>query len=161
MKKLLIFIAVAAIISAGAWYYRGKQRANAPADVSPTPSAVGSVSPAPSATPSPTPSRTPLGTPVSASPTPGLIVNEVKFYTVVIQNFAFVPTTLTVKKGDLIQFTNLDSSNHTVTSLTGKFESGSMPQNASWDLETANMAPGTYEYRCNIHPTMRGTIVVQ
>jgi len=157
MKKLLIFVVVVAVIGAGIWYYMGKQGAYAPAEGSPTPSSEVSVSP----TPSPTPSRTPLGTPVSASPTPGLIFNEVKIHRVDIQGFAFSPASLTVKKGDLVQFTNLDSSPHTVVSLTGKFESSSLVQNASYNLETANLAPGTYAYKCGIHPSMRGTIVVQ
>lgn len=157
MKKTLIFIVAVAVIGAGVWYYKGKQGAYAPVMVTPTPSAAGSASP----TPNPTPSRTPLGTPVSASPTPGILFNEVKIHYIAIQGFAFAPATLTVKKGDLIQFGNLDSVAHTVSSLTGKFDSGSFAQNATYDLETANMAPGTYEYRCNLHPSMRGTIIVQ
>jgi plastocyanin len=78
--------------------------------------------------------------------------------TVSIQNFAFSPATLTVKKGTTIVWTNLDSATHTVTSDTGKFNSGNLSQNKTFSY-TFNTA-GAYAYHCAIHPMMIGTITV-
>lgn len=175
MKKLLIFVVVVAVIGAGVWYYKSRQGAYAPAGVSPTPSAMVSVSP----TPSPTPSRTPLGTPVSSrtpsstsspqatpttassTPTPGVIFQQTVIHDVNIQGFAFSPSPLTVKKGDVVVFKNFDTPTHTVTALNKMFDSKNIRSGDQWTLETANLSPGSYEYQCTLHPSMRGTIVVQ
>jgi len=78
---------------------------------------------------------------------------------VYIQNYAFNPSTLTIKVGDTVTWTNKDSVDHTVTSDTGVFASSSLAngQTFSYQFTTA----GTYAYSCSIHPTMHGTIIVQ
>lgn len=147
MKYALLFAVIVVICIAG-WFYL---RASAPTSPTPTPAI--------SATPTPQPSvvRTPTPT-----PTPDLIVREAVIHTVTIRNFAFAPSSVTVKHGDVVIFKNMDSTQHTVTSATrGAFESGSLAAGAQWMLATANMAPGTYQYHCSIHTTMQGTIIIQ
>ena len=79
--------------------------------------------------------------------------------TVSMQNFAFSPAEITIKKGDTVKWTNLDSVAHTVTSDDGEFDSGLLGQNASWS-RTFNEA-GTFEYHCTPHPYMKAKIIVE
>jgi len=73
--------------------------------------------------------------------------------------FAFAPKNLTVKVGEAITWTNSDSAPHTVTAKGGAFDSGNMQQGDTftWKADKA----GTFEYLCDIHPSMVGTVTVQ
>lgn len=71
-------------------------------------------------------------------------------------NNGFVPTTITVKKGTTITWTNRDTMDHNVTS--NAFDSGIIPKNGTYQ-RTFNTV-GSYNYNCSIHPTMTGTINV-
>lgn len=77
---------------------------------------------------------------------------------VTIQNFAFMPTPLTVPVGTTVTWTNRDSASHTATSDTGMWDSGTLSTGKSFSF-TFNQA-GTFAYHCNIHPNMHGSIVV-
>lgn len=77
--------------------------------------------------------------------------------TVVIQNYAFNPSTITISKGTTITWTNEDSVQHALKSDI--FESETLNQGDSF-THTFNDA-GTFEYICRIHTSMKGTIVVQ
>lgn len=79
-------------------------------------------------------------------------------HTINIQNFAFSPAELTIKKGDTVKWTNLDSVAHTATSDNGTFDSGLLSQNQSWS-KTFNET-GTFEYHCTPHPYMKAKIIV-
>jgi plastocyanin len=76
-----------------------------------------------------------------------------------IADFAFAPKNLTVKVGEAITWTNSDSAPHTVTAKGGAFDSGNMQQGDTftWKADKA----GTFEYLCDIHPSMVGTVTVQ
>jgi len=80
--------------------------------------------------------------------------------TVTIQNFAFSPASITVKKGTKVTWTNKDSTTHTVTETDSQKgpDSGNLsPGNSySFTFDTA----GTYHYHCSIHTTMTGTVTV-
>jgi plastocyanin len=81
-----------------------------------------------------------------------------------IQNFAFVPSDTTVTVGTTIEWTNLDSALHTVTSGTpgnpdGKFNSGDMSQNATFSF--VFQTPGVYPYYCALHSFTGSVTVVQ
>ncbi len=88
-----------------------------------------------------------------------------------IQNFTFVPQTLTVKVGTKVTWTNKDSTVHDVTSTDGPstsanttslFASGTM--NAGQSFSFTFTKAGTYYYECTIHaamPTMHAKVVVQ
>jgi plastocyanin len=76
-----------------------------------------------------------------------------------IQNFHFMPETLTVKAGTAVTWVNRDEEPHNVVSLDRVFRSkaidGGEKFTATFDK------PGTYKYICAVHPHMRGQIVVQ
>jgi amicyanin len=81
---------------------------------------------------------------------------------IAIQNFAFEPATMTIKTGDTVTWTNKDGAPHTIVA-----DSGSPVQFSSSQLSTGNSysftftQAGSYTYHCSIHPSMKGTIVVQ
>jgi plastocyanin len=68
----------------------------------------------------------------------------------------FVPTTFTVKKGTRVTWTNADTTDHTVTG--NGWTSPTIHAGESWSY-TFNTA-GSFDYHCNIHPVMQGTINV-
>jgi plastocyanin len=76
-----------------------------------------------------------------------------------IIDFAFQPQTVTVSVGGRVTWTNTGMAPHTTSSLTGVWDSGTLQPRATFSF-TFNMA-GTFQYRCNIHPSMMGTVVVQ
>jgi plastocyanin len=78
--------------------------------------------------------------------------------TVKIQNYAFSPSTITVKAGTTLKWTNYDAVAHTVTSDDGLFDSGLIDQNASFS-QTFD-STGTFDYHCTPHPTMKASVVV-
>lgn len=79
--------------------------------------------------------------------------------TVAISNFAFSPAELTVSPGTEVTFVNNDSVDHTVTSDSGSFDSGTLKSGASF--KQVFSTAGTFGYRCNIHLNMKGTIIVK
>jgi plastocyanin len=78
---------------------------------------------------------------------------------IVVKDYMFVPTALTVKAGATVTWANMDDEPHTVTSDTGLFRSGALDTNDSFSFKFDQ--PGTYHFTCSIHPRMVGTIVVQ
>ena len=79
--------------------------------------------------------------------------------TIVLKNFHFAPTSLTVPAGTTVTWENQDGEPHTVVSVDGLFRSGGLDQN---DVFTFTFdTPGTYRFLCSIHPQMMGTIVVK
>lgn len=72
---------------------------------------------------------------------------------------AYGPTTITVKAGTKVTWTNDDDVAHTVTADDGTFDSGFFDAGRSWSFTFAR--PGTYAYHCLPHPWMKGTVVVQ
>jgi plastocyanin len=82
--------------------------------------------------------------------------------TITIKNFAFDPSSLTVKSGTVVTWVNQDGVSHTIVSDTGSpaaFSSDSLSTDASYTFTF--IQPGTYTYHCSIHPSMKGTIIVQ
>ena len=79
--------------------------------------------------------------------------------TVRIANLAFDPPTITVATGTTVAWTNDDAVPHTATALDGTFDSGIFDPGATFSHTFA--APGAFDYRCNLHPEMRGTVVVE
>ena len=78
---------------------------------------------------------------------------------IMVKDFMFNPTPLTVKAGSTVTWTNMDDEPHTAVSDTGVFKSGGMDTNESFSFKFDK--PGTYHYTCTIHPRMVGTVVVQ
>lgn len=77
---------------------------------------------------------------------------------VFIQGMAFSPATITVTAGTTITWTNKDAATHNVTSNPVLFSSGAMGNGATYSFTFADK--GTFSYTCTIHPSMKGTVVV-
>jgi plastocyanin len=86
----------------------------------------------------------------SAAPVAGNAVN--------IDNFAFVPATLTVPVGSTVTWTNKDEEPHNVVANDGSFRSPGMGSQATFS-HTFGTA-GKFDYVCGIHPFMHATVVV-
>ena len=67
--------------------------------------------------------------------------------------------TASVGAGGQVTVDNRDSATHTVTANDGEFDSGEV-SGGSTDSFVAPSAPGSYEFRCEIHPDMAGTLTV-
>jgi plastocyanin len=80
--------------------------------------------------------------------------------TVLIQNFRFKPAQITIKRGMKIRWINKDSHPHTATANNGRsFDSGRLGKGQSYTHTFRSM--GTKKYHCEIHPFMRGSVVVK
>jgi amicyanin len=75
-----------------------------------------------------------------------------------ISNFKFGPRTLTVRVGTKVTWTNHDAIAHSVNFSSGKVNSKTLDDNATYSRTFTT--PGTYAYICAIHPFMHGTVVV-
>ena len=74
-------------------------------------------------------------------------------------DFAFNPSSITAKVGDVITFTNTGAAPHTATLDDGTCATPTIAPSKSDGL-TFTVA-GTYPFHCSIHPSlMKGTIVV-
>lgn len=79
--------------------------------------------------------------------------------TIVIKDFAFSPSELSVKVGDTVSWVNEDLAGHSATSDGVTFDTGVFEQN---DTKTVTFdKAGTYTYHCTAHPNMKGKIVVE
>ncbi len=82
-----------------------------------------------------------------------------KTYDIEIKNFAFSPSSLTIKKGDSVTWTNMDGMPHTATADNRAFDSRTLNNGKSFTF-TFNDA-GDYSYICSIHPSMKAKIIVE
>jgi plastocyanin len=79
--------------------------------------------------------------------------------TVEIDNFMFMPATLTVPAGTTVTWKFDDSTQHTVTAADKSFASPPMAGGQTYTHTFT--AAGTVAYHCSIHPFMTGTIIVK
>jgi plastocyanin len=70
----------------------------------------------------------------------------------------YSPSTLTVKAGTTVEWTNTGSHQHTVTADDGSFDSGFLNGGATFSQTFASA--GTFAFHCNVHSSMHGTITV-
>jgi plastocyanin len=75
-----------------------------------------------------------------------------------IKNHAFDPAQLNVAKGTTVTWTNADSEAHTVTADDGLFDSGVLEPGQSYSVWLGGS--GTVAYHCELHPDMKGSVVV-
>jgi len=74
--------------------------------------------------------------------------------TVVMQQIAFKPTQLVVRKGAEVLFDNRDVAPHTVTEKGGSIDSGLLNPGKSFRL----VVDRSFEYVCTLHPSMKAQI---
>lgn len=77
-----------------------------------------------------------------------------------MKNLVFDPSTVTVKKGTIVVWTNEDSSSHTVISDSGNELNSPIIQIGKNYSHTFNTV-GTFNYHCSIHSSITGTVVVE
>jgi plastocyanin len=131
MNKIIIAVIVLAVIGVGTYYLVF----NKSSDGTPT------YSPA---------------TQTSTTPTPKNIATETF---VNINNFAFIPSSLNIRKGTKVTWVNNDSVPHTITSDSGNLLQSptlSPGQSFSFTFTTA----GNYNYHCSIHTSMESAVIV-
>lgn len=76
-----------------------------------------------------------------------------------MKNRAFSPADLSVAPGTTITWKNNDSTAHTVTASGGAFDSGRLESGQEFSFTFSE--PGTYEYSCTIHPSMKAKVTVR
>ena len=74
---------------------------------------------------------------------------------------AYQPATLTVQRGTVVTWTNLDNARHSASFASAAVGQTPIFMSGSQQL-TMPAAPGTYDYQCAVHgAAMRGTVIVQ
>jgi plastocyanin len=87
-------------------------------------------------------------------------------HNVSVQNFSFTPANLTINAGETVTWTN-NQGFHNVNGTQATFPNnpagfGNGTANAPWTYSFTFNTPGTYQYRCDVHPAqMQGTITVE
>jgi plastocyanin len=102
----------------------------------------------------PTPVRT------SASPKPVMTTQPPSTGTraLTIAGYAFTPKTFSISRGTTVRVTNQDSATHTWTSTSGVWDSGALNQGQSYSYRF--MTKGTFNFMCEPHPFMTGSVTV-
>lgn len=72
---------------------------------------------------------------------------------------AYQPSTTIVTVGQTVTWQNSTLMPHTVTAIDGTFNSGVMAGGTSFSVTFTT--PGTFLYKCLVHPTMKGTVIVR
>ena len=99
------------------------------------------------------------GAPASAGSPPA--VSASSSVTVKIEAFQFSPSPLKVPAGTTVTFVNTDPTPHTVTPDDGKSFQGTGRLVSGESKTVIFEKPGTFNYYCEIHTTMRGKVVVK
>ncbi len=80
---------------------------------------------------------------------------------VIIDNFTFGPTKLTIPVGTKVTWVNHDDVPHVVKSTGTEKRFTSHALDTDEQFSYVFTAPGTYNYFCAIHPMMTGQIIVK
>ncbi|HEV7179695.1 MAG TPA: cupredoxin family copper-binding protein [Candidatus Baltobacteraceae bacterium] len=75
-----------------------------------------------------------------------------------MKNDAFIPAQVSISAGDTVLFVNDDDDAHTVTATDNSYDSRGLDSHQSWSHPFTKA--GTYHYFCELHPFMKGTVVV-
>jgi len=91
---------------------------------------------------------------VGAAPAGAAITKTVKIY-----GSTYTPKTVTITAGDTVRWVNKDNANHQIYADHGEFVSAILKPNQSFSFTFR--AAGTYTYKDELHPTLRGTVIVK
>jgi len=75
---------------------------------------------------------------------------------VAIHDFAYGPSSISVRAGEAVTWVNEGPADHTATG--GGFDTGRLARGQSAAHTFAT--PGTFAYHCTLHPFMKGTVTV-
>lgn len=109
----------------------------------------------------------PTGTPAptaapTVTPVPTIIVPTAtalpKINKILVVDYAYQPTLLTIHAGEIVEWENTGAVDHTATSITGVFDSGTLAPTQKYQFLFTGV--GTYDYYCSFHADMAGTVVV-
>jgi plastocyanin len=96
-------------------------------------------------------------TPVATTSAP--VTTTTAPVSVAIKSSTFTPNIVEISKGTTVTWTNDDGVPHTVTSISGAFDSGNIEPGKTYSY-TFNQA-GPFEYSCANHPSMtHGKVIV-
>lgn len=74
-----------------------------------------------------------------------------------IKNYSYVPSEITISKGDTVTWKNDDDVIH-----DAKFGDSESPDLKKGETYSRTFdKPGTYDYMCTIHPSMKGKVIVK
>ena len=135
MKRLMYVIPLSAVALLAFSAISAAQPATVPAEESTTPAEESTIPAEESTTPAPNDTTT-----------------------VEIRNNAFNPAQLNVAPGTTVRFVNNDNVPHTATADNGAFDTKELPPGYSMDVFLDG--EGTVPYHCELHPEMKGSIVV-
>lgn len=79
--------------------------------------------------------------------------------TVAIKGSSFDRSSVSVRAGESVQWTNADERDHAIVADKGEFKSGTIKPGKSW-TRTFDKA-GTFKYHCSLHPRAKGTVKVE
>ena len=81
--------------------------------------------------------------------------------TVQIENYQFLPNTLTIRVGGSVTWVNRDGDVHSIAAddTPPTFKSGGLDTDDKFSFTFTKA--GTYAYHCSLHPHMTGKIIVQ
>jgi len=77
------------------------------------------------------------------------------------KGLSFNTPVLTVKKGDIVNFNNSDTTSHNIIVTGNGLTLNSGLQQPGVTFKAPMMKQGTFQVTCGIHPKMKMTIVVQ
>ena len=98
------------------------------------------------------------GSPSSAAPRPS-VARGPGSASAQITDTGYSPSVLRVHVGDTVTWSNVGTRRHTVTSSDGTFASDLVGPGGRWSFIPTKV--GAFAYSCELHPEMRGTLVVQ
>ena len=76
-----------------------------------------------------------------------------------IDGFEFRPPVATVKRGDIVEWRNADPVPHTATAKDAGLDSGVIAPGGTFRFTAKRN--GRFDYVCTLHPTMKGTLIVE
>ena len=77
---------------------------------------------------------------------------------VTIEDFSFKPSGVTISVGDKVRWTNTDAAPHRVGVLDGAKWTNTLSDGQAGTMQFD--ATGTFNYVCQIHTSMKGTVTV-
>ena len=81
-----------------------------------------------------------------------------KVATVRIRDLQFQPSSVRIKVGDSVTWTNGDDRDHTADATDRSFSSGNLKPGGTFTFHFTKA--GSFDYTCSYHPRMRGNVQV-